>query len=155
VIETLLVGEAPPPNGNSYFYVPTVLRKARSIRDHRSLPATIFHHYFQKVPEDKQENASFLLRLKELGIFLIDILDTPVIVRNSPEGMRQIIEALPMLRGKLKRRHLEVVDEKIIFLLARKSYQAYIRREFPTSRLVPWIDFRMGDSKPQPIPSVD
>jgi hypothetical protein len=143
VIKTLLVGEAPPPNGKSYFYLPAVLRKAPSIRHNRSLPATIFYNYFQKLPESKEEYAALLLQLKELGVFLVDIFDMPIKVRGSVEGMRQIVEAIPMLRGKLKRRKIEVADENIVFLLARKSYRATIRREFPKSPLVPWIDFRM------------
>src|SRR5262249_18625805 len=110
VIDTLLVGEAPPPNGKSYFYLPTVLHKARSIRDNRSLPATIFAHYFDKLSESKEEYASFLVGLKELRVFLVDILDTPVKVRNSPEGVRQIVGAIPRLRDKLKQRNIEVSD---------------------------------------------
>ncbi len=147
VIETLLVGEAPPPSGSSYFYLPMVLRKTPSIRDNRSLPATIFHHYFLRLPESTEEYAAFLLQLKELGVFLVDLFDTPIQVRNSPEGMQQIVGALPAFRDKLKRRSIEVEDESIVFLLARTSYRARIRREFPRSRLVRWIDFRMSCAK--------
>ena len=66
VIEILLVGEAPPPSGKAYFYVPTTLRRAKSIRDNRTLPATIFHHYFQKLPVTEDEYAALLWRLKEM-----------------------------------------------------------------------------------------
>src|SRR5262249_42960003 len=69
VIRTLLVGEAPPPSGASYFYLPALLHKPPHIRDNRSLPATIFYHYFHQVPESKDEYAVFLSRLKDLGIF--------------------------------------------------------------------------------------
>jgi len=69
VIETLLVGEAPPPNGTRYFYLPARLRRAKSIRDNRSLPATIFHHYFSELPDDEEQYANFLLRLKKQRVF--------------------------------------------------------------------------------------
>ena len=47
-IKTLLVGEAPPPNGQTYFYLPRELKNSGTIRNDRSLPATIFCHYFGK-----------------------------------------------------------------------------------------------------------
>jgi hypothetical protein len=145
VIETLLVGEAPPPNGLAYFYLPALIRKAPSIRDNRSLPATIFHHYFQRLPENAAEYADLLLRLKAQRVFLIDIFDSPIKVRDSTEGVRQIVEAIPMLRWKMKDRKIEIADDKIIFLLARSSYMKHIRREFPKSSCVQWIDFRMDN----------
>jgi hypothetical protein len=61
--------------------------------------------------------------------------------------MRQIVEAIPMLREKLKRRNIEVPDDNIVFLLARTSYRKEIRREFPKSRLETWIEFRMSSAK--------
>jgi len=147
VVETLLVGEAPPPNGKSYFYLPATLRNTRSIRDNRSLPATIFYHYFQKLPASEEEYADFLSRLKELPVFLVDIFDKPIKVRGSPEGMRQIVEAIPALRAKLKRRDIEVAEKRIVFLLARKNYRKQISEEFPKSSLVPWIDFRTRSAR--------
>jgi hypothetical protein len=59
--------------------------------------------------------------------------------------MCQIVEAIPMLRGKRKRRKLEVPDETIVFLLARTSKRAKIRRPFPKSQLVLWLAFRRGN----------
>jgi hypothetical protein len=142
VIKTLLVGEAPPASGATYFYLPAVLRGRRSIRENSSLPATIFHHYFGNLPDGTEEYAELLLRLKEQGIFLVDLLDSPIKVRGSPEGLRQVIEAIPILRAKLARRNIEVADENMVFLLARNSYRAKIRQEFPRSQLVRWVDFR-------------
>jgi len=43
-----------------------------------------------------------------------------------------------------------VADENIVFLLARTSYRAMIRREFPHSRLVRWIDFRTSSAEAEP-----
>jgi len=155
LIHTLLVGESPPPSGTSYFYLPAVLRKTPCVRDNRSLPATIFYHYFQQLPESKAEYAAFLLRLKEMGVFLVDLYDAPIRVRNSPEGVQQILEAISEFRDKLKRRSIEVAEENIVFLLARTSYRAKIRRAFPRSWLVPWIDFRMSNAKAGPDASVE
>lgn len=148
VIETLLVGEAPPPSGNSYFYLPTTLCSTKSIRDNRSLPATIFYHYFQRLPSDEGQYSELLLELKRRGVFLVDILDEPVKVRDSPEGVQQIVGAIPKLREKLRRRNIDVPEDCITFLLARKTYQKSLKAEFPRSRLVPWIEFRMQRAEP-------
>lgn len=73
IIKNLLVGEAPPSSGKTYFYVPKALSDDIPIRDHRTLPATIFYHYFQTRPISKNEYTDLLLLLKKKGIFLIDI----------------------------------------------------------------------------------
>lgn len=144
VIETLLIGEAPPPNGKTYFYLPTTLRNNVPIARNRSLPATIFHHYFQRLPVDQEEYRELLLKLKRLRVFLVDILDEPIRVRGSRDGLRRIIESIPTLRAKFERRNIDVSDECIVFLLARTNYRKWIRQAFPKSSLVRWIDFRMG-----------
>jgi hypothetical protein len=99
------------------------------------------------LPANVAEYEKLLLKLRDQRVFLVDILDTPVKVRNSPEGLQQVIEAIPRLRANLKRRGIKIADEKIIFLLARNSYRTHIRREFPKSKMVPWIDFRMDNSE--------
>ena len=68
-IKTLLVGEAPPPNGESYFYVPQNPNNNRLVRDDRTLPATVFNHYFGRRPNDGKEYRAFLFRLKKGGYF--------------------------------------------------------------------------------------
>jgi hypothetical protein len=47
MIKSLLVGEALLPSGKSCIYVPAALRRADAIRENRSLPVTVFHHYFR------------------------------------------------------------------------------------------------------------
>jgi len=145
VIKTLLVGEAPPHNRTTYFYQPTVLRRIPNIRNNSSLPATIFYHYFQELPNNVEEYVALLLRLKELGVFLVDLYDLPIRVRGDAAGVQQIREAVPLFREKLKRRNIDVADENIVFLLARRNYRAILQDEFPESRLVQWIDFRMSN----------
>ncbi len=144
IIETLLIGEAPPPSGKTYFYMPTTLRRSVPIEQNRSLPATIFHHYFKQLPVDEEEYHEFLLKLKQIHVFLVDILDEPIRVRDSPEGVQRIIQSIPELRAKLEYRNIDIADDQIVFLLARKNYQKWIREAFPESNRVRWIDFRMG-----------
>jgi hypothetical protein len=144
VIETLLVGESPPPNGKSYFYLPTTLRNNVPIVENRSLPATIFYHYFQRLPTNEKEYGDLLMKLKQRRVFLVDLVDEPIRVRGSSEGIERIIEAIPKLRAKLARRNIDISDERVVFLLARGNYRKWIREAFPKSSLVPWIDFRMG-----------
>ena len=143
-ILTLLVGEAPPPNRKTYFYIPNAKPDKVNIEKDRSLPATIFNHYFGKRPENDVEYRLFLRELQREGIFLIDICDEPLKVRNSPEGLQRIIDDIPMLRGKMKRREISVPDEDIVFLLARENYKKHLRKEFPISHMIRWIDFRMS-----------
>ena len=141
-IKTLLVGEAPPSSGKKYFYGPKQMSNVRPIIEDRSLPATIFGHYFQKRPTTKDEYIAFLLRLRAMGIFLIDICDDPIKVRGCSEGVQRIIDEIPRLREKMAAREIRVPDRGIVFLLARTNYLEHIRREFPDSQYVRWIDFR-------------
>lgn len=144
-IETLLIGEAPPPNGETYFYVPVDLSNRGTIRNDRSLPATIFCHYFGRRPEGKTEYQNYLQRLRDMGVFLADIYDQPIKVRGSPEAEKRIIEAIPTLEERLRLRGIEMQNQRTIFLLARNSYEKHIRREYPYALRVPWIKFRMAN----------
>ncbi len=143
-ITTLLVGEAPPPSGASYFYLPAPLRVAANIRENRSLPATIFYRYFKRLPSDTGEYESMLSALKDRGVFLIDICDEPIRVRNHPPGLRRIVDEIPRFRARLAARKLAVEDSAITFLLARTTYRTILKAHFPESNLIRWIDFRTG-----------
>ena len=146
-VSTLLVGEAPPPSGNFYFYLPRPLSNTIPIRSDRSLPATIFHHYFQTRPETEREYVRLLLKLKDMGVFLIDISDEPLRIRER-RGINQLnldrlISEIPNLRSKMKSREIFIEDGKIIFLLPRLHYKRHLVDEFPESTFVRWIDFRI------------
>jgi hypothetical protein len=85
-IKTLLIGEAPPPNGKTYFYkVPDNYFASNQIEDDSSLPATIFNHYFGQRPKDSAEYDKYLVSLKENGIFLINMYKRPEIFRGDKE----------------------------------------------------------------------
>ena len=147
-ITTLLIGEAPPPSGKRYFYLPQKMSDTRPIKTDTSLPATIFYHYFQRRPTTEDEYKFLLLQLQQAGIFLIDICDEPIKVRGCEQGVQRISEEVGNLRRKMSARGICVADHNIVFLLARKNYLKHIRREFPDSQYIPWIDFRMN---PKPI----
>ncbi len=142
-IKKLLIGEAPPASGKTYFYVPKPMNTSIPIREDRSLPATILHHYFRQRPADVETYIQLLKCLQKMGIFLIDICDDPITVRRNPEGLERIIEEIPKLRGKMADREIHVPESNVIFLLARNNYRKHIRREFPQARTICWIDFRM------------
>ena len=165
-IKTLLIGEAPPPNGKSYFYkVPEKYpTRKSSIEDDTSLPATIFNHYFGRRPENPQEYEQFLKCLKERGIFLIDILNKPIVIRKKDgsidEGNLKILlseENLNELDCTIK--SLTNADTKIIFLLARTKYLKVLKNKFPNVSYITWKCFRLDISeakdckknKPNPI----
>jgi hypothetical protein len=144
IVKTLLVGEAPPPSGDKYFYVPRAMSTDLPIEEDRSLPATIFYHYFKERPTTTDRYITLLLRLKEKGIFLIDIYNEPIKVRNSPDGVKRIINEIPKLRVKIKSRGINIADRNIVFLLARNTYKTHIRHIFPGSELITWKYFRIG-----------
>jgi hypothetical protein len=147
VIATLLVGEGPPPNGETFFYIPRFLPRSKPIEKDRSLPATIFHHYFRALPSSVEEYDRWLHELVAKKIFLIDLLSDAVKVRGSPEGVQRVKDAIPKFRNKLRDRRIVVPDERIIFLLARTEYLPELRREFPVAKFIRWIDFRMNPAK--------
>jgi hypothetical protein len=143
-ITTLLVGEAPPPNRKSYFYLPIEMNPNRNRRKYVSLPATVFFHYFKRVPKNINEYIVFLKRFQKRGIFLIDIVDEPIRVRGNPEGVCKIIKGIRSLRKNIKKKKINIEDKNVIFLLARKGYEKYIKQEFPNSERIYWVDYRVS-----------
>jgi len=150
-ITTLLIGEAPPPNGKKYFYMPVDLKNGRIIEKNASLPATIFHHYFGKKPHSKAEYKIFLNKLKNAGIFLVDIIDEPLRIRDrnrirqrNQENLAYLVRQIPKLRKKLKNFKIKIEDENIIFLLARPDYKKHLKNEFPKSHFFRWKEFRLN-----------
>jgi hypothetical protein len=142
-IETLLIAEAPPPSGKSYFYYPATVKVTADIRANRSLPATIFYHYFARLPVDIEEYREMLTSLKAKGVFLVDICSEPIRVRDNSDGLKRIISEIPRVYANLRSRCIEIDESSTIFLLARTNYKAIIRTHFPNSRLERWVDFRM------------
>jgi len=104
-VKTLLVGEAPPPSGKTCFYVPKPMSNKRLIKDDRSLPATIFYHYFRERSETVERYIELLNKLKDKGIFLMDIVDEPIkisdrrlkggIISKSERNTQCMISTIP------------------------------------------------------------
>ncbi|WP_420580202.1 hypothetical protein [Reichenbachiella sp.] len=152
VIKTLLVGEAPPPAGKSYFYLPCQMSRA-SLENDTSLPATIFGHYFGRKPDDQEEYVTYLESLKEMGIFLIDIVERAIQIRDrkSPTGINEenlvmLIDTIPTLKRRITQKGIDVDEGNIIFLLPRNHYRKQLKTHFPNSTLVRWKEFRMSHS---------
>lgn len=148
-IKTLLIGEAPPPGKKTYFYVPKMLSLGKSIEDDTSLPSTIFNHYFHKRPETIEEYEQYLIKLKQNGIFLIDILDEPIPIRDNKENENYLVTKIPELREKIKTMRIDLAERDWIFLLARNSYKTYLNREFPIAKKIRWKDFRLNTINPE------
>jgi len=150
-IKILLVGEAPPSSGERYFYLPMDMSNTKSIEKDRSMPATIFNHYFGRRPIDKAEYEYFLRQLQNHGIFLIDIIDNNLKIRDNsqPKQINQknldyVKSQIPNLRYKLKNLNIEVEYHQIIFLMPRLHYNKVISQQFPNSQIYRWIDFRLN-----------
>jgi hypothetical protein len=149
-IKILLIGEAPPPNGKSYFYkVPEKYpTRKSSIEDDTSLPATIFNHYFGRRPNDTKEYEQFLKCLKERGVFLIDIINLPLEIRKKDKSLNQ--ENIDKLisddnLNDLEKRinSLNNKDKKVIFLLARTKYLKKLKTKFSNYSFITWKCFRL------------
>ena len=143
LIKILLIGEAPPPNQKTYFYVPKKLSLGRTIEDDTSLPSTIFNYYFHRRPKNIEEYEEFLIQLKEDGIFLIDIIDEPIPIRGNKENENYLITQIPKLKDRMKSMNINVDEEKWIFLLARNSYKKYLNNDYPKAKKIRWKDFRL------------
>jgi hypothetical protein len=150
-VKTLLVAEAPPPTGTKYFYVPRAMSDKVPVEKDTSLPATIFHHYFKKRPKTVEEYNDFLNELRGIGVFLMDIADEPIRIREkggiNQDNLRNLIGKIKALRTRIKDRGISIDDEDIIFLLPRQHYKKQLHEEFPNSRKIRWIDFRLSSEK--------
>jgi len=143
IIDTLLVGEAPPQSGKSYFYLPVNQVNAGS------LPGTVFIHYFGILPQSKKEYIYFLEQLRRRRIWVIDIIDEPVEVWinrskwiKNPAGINKISNNLPSLKKRIA--ELNINERDVTFLLARNDYASKVRTLFPNSIKTTWSKFRNG-----------
>ncbi len=159
-IKALLIGEAPPPNGKSYFYNVPEKYPARktSIENDTSIPATIFNHYFGRRPNDTTEYKQYLVSLKDKGVFLIDIINEPLEIRKKDNSLNNdnidILVSQENLSNLISRiNSLPITtNTKIIFLLARKNYLKRLK-DFIKNKLnseptfITWKDFRIDTSE--------
>lgn len=147
-VNILLIGEAPPPSKKSYFYmVPDIYSPKRDIRSDRSLPSTIFNHYFGRRPSDSKEYEIFLNKLKNNGIFLIDIYEEPIQIRNNQENLDLIFSVSNLDRLLIRVGNLCSKHTQVIFLLARSysaNYRKLLESKFPNAYFYRWIDFRIN-----------
>ena len=81
---------------------------------------------------------------------MIDILDGPLKIRDTscPKGVDEenykiLISSIPKLKDKIRDRGIAISENRIVFLLARTTYEKELIEEFPNSQFVRWIDFRM------------
>jgi hypothetical protein len=147
-VRTLLIAEAPPPSRTKYFFLPRAMSNKVPLEKDTSLPATIFHHYFKKRPRNVDEYIDFLKRLGGAGIFLMDIVDKPIRIRErggiNQNNLQYLISKIKTLRTRIKDRGISIDDENIIFLLPRQHYKKQLDEEFPRSKKIRWIDFRLS-----------
>jgi hypothetical protein len=145
-VTTLLIGEAPPNNGKSYFYKvpPNYKLKNVLVEKDASLPATIFNHYLKSRPNDATEYETFLQQLKQSGIFLIDMFEAPIEVRENIDNRKVILSDSNMLDLKHRIGQYVQDERKIVFLLARNGYTSELKKHFPLARFVSWKEFRIS-----------
>lgn len=150
-IKVLLIAEAPPPDGKTYFYsIPVKYSIPKSkIEDDTSLRATIFNHYFGRRPNDTYEYKQFLKCLQERGVFLIDIINENLVIKKRGQPFNEVnikklvsTKNLNDLKSRIKK--LTTSDTKIIFLLPTgRPYINELRKEFSNVSFVNWKCFRL------------
>lgn len=153
-IDILLIGEAPPPNGTSYFYQipPKYSLKNVSIEKDASLPATIFNHYFGRRPNDSVEYKKFLVCLEKRGIFLIDIINDPIRIREknglNQANLNKLLSPLNLADLQKRIDTLSHENTEVIFLLARNKYKKVLQISFRNvKQFIPWKNFRLDTSQ--------
>jgi hypothetical protein len=150
-IKVLLIGEAPPPNGETYFYLPVQLNLNQTIENDRSMPATIFNHYCGRRPENKIEYEEFLNRLKLYGIFLIDIYEEHIRIRGRHGLIQENFEIVKANIASLPKRIKNISGvsghTKLIFLMPRPNYNTTIIQYFINPIIKEWIEFRMDTTE--------
>ena len=150
-IKTLLIGEAPPPNSETYFYQPCQLYLNCPVENNRSLPATIFNHYFGYIANNVIEYQKFLDILKLNGIFLIDVHEEPLLIRSAEglhlENVEKVRQQIPLLNERIKKIKGVSNETKIIFLMPRKVYNRIIWQYFKNPDIRTWKKFRMDLSE--------
>ena len=157
-IKILLVGEAPPPNGKKYFYqVPEKYTPSKTIKEDTSLPATIFNHFFNRRPISSIEYMDFLNQLKTKGVFLIDMINEPLKIRDreakngiNQENLERLFSEENLTVFKEKVEKLITNETDIIFLLARnyrKAYKDKLKNNFSSVKFIRWKDFRLEKNK--------
>lgn len=150
IVKILLIGEAPPPNGKSYFYKIPEKYPIRnySIEDDATLPATIFNHYFGRRPNDPNEYESFLNCLKDKGVFFIDLFKEPEKFRGNKKNQEKIFTDDNIKHLEKEICSLGSDDSiKIIFLLARqytKNHLNKLKSKFQHAAFIRWKDFRIN-----------
>lgn len=142
LIRTLLIGESPPSHRRTYFYQPAGMRLNMSADQDSSLPATIFCHYFGDRPSTNDVYSRYLHALKDAGIYLIDILEEPTLVRGSLEGLSRVRSEIPLLSKRLTDEGISTPEQDWIFLLPRRDYSTLIKQHYPDAQRVYWADFR-------------
>jgi len=140
-IKTLLVAEAPPQNGKTYFYLPVDKISPGS------LPGTVFIHYFGILPQGKDEYVYILNKLRRRGIWMIDITNIPEKVWidrkkwiKDDDAIQRIANQLPNLKQRIL--EMDVNEKDVIFLLARNDYASKVNLLFPNSKRTTWSKFR-------------
>jgi len=99
IVELLLVAEAPPAALERYFYF-------ENVSDHDSLFRYVVKGIFETTP-GRADKASWLARLKDKGVFLIDLMPDPVTTLKHGSFVEGLVK-----------RCLEINPKKIILIKA-------------------------------------
>ena len=147
-IKTLLIGEGPPPNGNTYFYLPPRnYRTKGNIEKDSRLPSTIFNHYFGKRPSSTQEYIKFLSCLKKAGIFLIDMYQIPIKFRGNKTNQSLLFENKNLKNVKFRISTLVFNKSSLLIFLLARTYPSLslkkLKQQFPDAMYVRWKYFRL------------
>ncbi|GAJ02423.1 unnamed protein product, partial [marine sediment metagenome] len=112
----------------------------KPIIEDKSLQATIFNNYFGRRPSNSIEYENFLEELSNRRIFLIDISNEPLKIRDKnglhKENIKKLIsrDTLEYLNKRINK--LEC--EQLIFLIPRTYYRNILIEKFPKTSFLTW-----------------
>lgn len=91
-INELIICESFPSSGH-YFYIPK--------KKCKWLSGTIFLRHFGRLPHSVQEYYDFLIKLQSNGVFMVDIYENPLDVKENKDLVKNEIPKLPNRITKL------------------------------------------------------
>lgn len=115
-VRLLLVAHAPPVQVERYFYF-------EQVREKDDLFRYVVHGLFGTMP-DREHKANWLRRLRDAGVFLIDLVEQPVTTAFGRSA--KVSDLGPFVPGLVKR--AQVVNPDHVVLIKVDVYDAAFRR---------------------------
>lgn len=135
-VRLLLIAHAPPDDVDRYFYF-------EDVREKDDLFRYVVQGLFGVMPHDRSAKALWLARLRDAGVFLIDLVEQPISshVRGRKAKVRDLKPFVPGLIDRaraLRPEHVLLIKTDVYDAAFRQAHEAGLpvvaeRMPFPTS----------------------